>query len=134
MTDLFTELLAGELSQVEDINLSYCDLSSVEPALLQAVLSLSHCNLRDCDLSSEQLTLLLSAMLEEPDLRLKTLDINHNSSISTVEPGLIQALVRLEEFNLGDCRLTTEQLIVLFRSIQESADLKLKSLHITRYA
>ena len=129
---LFRALLAGQFSQLVEVYFSSNDLRYVEPDLFRAVASVQVCQLPDCRLTKKQLSAIFSALQNTADLKLRTLDIS-GVDLSSLDPELLQSVVRLDCCCLEDTHLTPQQVFVIFKSLQETPaqDLKLKVLQIS---
>ena len=89
---------------------------------------LQKCELRFCSLRTDQLNGLVTYIRSAENLQLKHLGLSENN-LSEVSSGLLaDAVVRLEECDLDDCNLTTNQLNGLFTSIRKAKNLQLKDL------
>ena len=74
---------------------------TVPSELFLSLLKLEDCNLDQCNLNSEQITVMFRAILGRTDLNLKTLNMHGNrSNIYSLEPGLFKAVVNINNIIL----------------------------------
>ena len=129
---LFRALLAGQYDQLVRIFITFTDLRPLEAALFRVVGRIQVCDLSDCRLTESQLSVIFSTIRDKRDLRLTDLDIS-GVNISSLDPGLLQSMVRLNSCNLQSTRPTLQQVSAIFKALQETPDqdLKLKVLNIS---
>merc|ERR1719203_633460 len=110
-------------------NLYDNDLSGVEPeALARGLMQLEEVNLSWTKLSTEQITRILTNIAQE-DTKLKKLNLDINDLSGVEAEDLARATIQLEEVNLSDTKLRTEQITsILTKNAQE--DTKLKKLDL----
>ena len=105
---------------LRSLTLSKNTLSLVKPGLLSFIVaSMEEVNMEDVFLTSEQVVTLFLT-LSAPDCLLRRFKIGVNN-LSSVEPGrLARALVRLENVDLQDTKLTSSQAQTLLASLANS--------------
>ena len=123
---VFSDL--SENSQLKSLDISFNDLSSVEPGLLAvAIKRLETLNVQSGRLTTKQTESMFAAISE--DSQLKSLNITSNDLYS-VKPGLLARAVNiLETLNMRYIGLTMQQTDSIFAAITE--DSQLKSLDIS---
>ena len=129
-TEQIETILAAisEDSRLKSLDISWNNLSSVKPGLLTgAVKVLETLNVEGAQLTTQQLETILTAIIE--DSQLKYLFISWNN-LSSVEPGLLTGAVKvLEILTVRYGQLTTKQLETILAAIGK--DSKLNSLDIS---
>ena len=98
LAQLFSTLVAGDLSQLQKITFDSCDFSSISPELFsQSVIRLEECDLRGSDLSTIQIRAILDKIIQTKELKLQKLSIP-SEKLSDI-PGeiIMKATVKLEE-------------------------------------
>ena len=118
--------IAGS-SKLRRVNLELNNLSSVDPTLLaKAVCNLEEVNLGSTCLTDEQLVEICST-LKEGKARVKKLGLWRNNVSNVDNELLARALLQVSEVDLTATRLTEEQAMALFASLQNPKKLtKLK--------
>ena len=107
--------------QLVKIGVWSTNLTAVDPALFQAVGRLQICHLDNCSLTDDQKATIFSDIQDREDLRLRDLNIwGRWVDMSSLEPGLLRSVVRLESCRLGYTRLTLQQVSTIFTAIQAS--------------
>jgi len=131
VTALFQKM--SQNCPLKTLNLSLIKLSSVEPELLAiAVNRLEDVNLKFTNLSTEQMTSILSHVQE--DTKLKKLQLGENN-LSSVESELLATAVnRLEDVDLRFSELSTEQMTSILSHVQEHTKLKKLCLRGNKHA
>jgi len=130
-TDLSTEQMTSILSHVKEdtkiqvLGLGGNDLSSVESGLISTAFTrLVEVDLRLTKLSTDQMTSILSHVMD--DTKLKNV-VLYGNDLSSVEPGLLATAVnRLEDVDLRFTELSTEQMNNILSHVK--GDTKLKEL------
>ena len=114
------------------ISVTSSDLKYVEPDLFRVVGTLQDCHLSGCTMTRHQLSTIFSTLRDTADLKLRNLDLSV-VNLSSLEPGLLQSVIRLESCCLEESPLTAQQVSVIFRSLQETPvqDLKLRVLELS---
>ena len=117
---LLTALQAGQFSQLVRISIRSTDLRYVEPDLFRVVATLQDCDLASCLLREKQLSTIFSILRYSEDLKLRTHDIS-GVNLSSLEPGLLQAVVRLDSICLEETQLTSQQEDAILKSVEETS-------------
>ena len=118
--------------RLKHLDLSHNNLSKLPPSTLaEAALKLEAVSLSQTKLRPEQITELFSRLRDGPDCRLKILNISNNRLSSLPSGTLSQVICGLEETNLANTRLNTEQVTAIFRELLTIVPLKLKKLNIS---
>ena len=123
---IMTAILA-EGRRVKKLNISWNNLSTVDPNLLARVLTgLQEVKMFMAELTVTQMEAILTAICAE-DCLVKKLDISY-TNLSSVDPGLLaRAVNRLEEVKMSVTYLTTSQVeAVLRQSLVQTSLRKLK--------
>jgi len=125
---LFTAM--SENSQLKVLHLSDNNLASVDPELLARVVArLEDVNLKNTNLTNEQIQALFTALSQKSQL--KTLDLVSNN-LSSLEPALFASVVTsFKEVNLTYTSITNDQVKELFTAMCQNS--QLKKLHL-RYS
>ena len=110
-------------SKLKVLNIGNNDLMSVETdTLAKTVNKVEECNLYSCKMSVHQLEAIFKLLNE--DCKLKILNMS-GVTLSLVEVDVIsKAIANLEEVDLRDTDLTTEQLEAIFMEIKSRRKLK----------
>ena len=126
LTGIFSSLSDNEGHKLRDLNLRTNDLSSVPTETLVAGISgLEKVNLAknvffgDTVLTTEQLTGIFSRLSVSEDQKLKTLTLECNKLSSVPTETLVAGISCLEEVNLKNTYLTTEQLEEIYRMVAD---------------
>jgi len=114
-------------SKLRKLNLSYTNLSLVEPGLLsQAVTRLGEVDLSFTDLTPPQAEALFGAL--STTSQLKVLKIS-GSNLSTVDPDMMAlAVSKLIEANINNTQLIPQQVEAIFAALETPS--QLKTLHL----
>ena len=122
---IFTALIAG--TRLRRVIFSFTCLSWVKPGLLaRALVSLEEVGLGSCQMTSQQVSAILTAIQE--DTRLRKLDLSNNI-VELIQPGLLARAVNLlEVVDISNVRTSQSQIRALFTSIAGAT--KLKTLKI----
>ena len=128
---VFTGVLERRPLTLRTLKLSLTDLSSVPPLVLtKALVKLEEVLLSSNQLSREQVVFLFNEMLTSTELRLRKLKL-HNIDLSPIAPeDLSAALLRLENVDLSDTKLTEPQVQALLFHTAQTPELKLRSLRL----
>ena len=127
---IFSAIQESENLKLRHLNISWNNLSSLQPPLFRSVLSLASCHLGDTRLTPQQVSNIFTAIQETEDLKLQDLNIS-GVNVSSLEPGLLRSVVRLASCDLSYTRLTPQQVSTIFMAIEETKDVKLRSLNIS---
>ena len=101
----------------------------LDPELLsQAVVRLQECRLDDIELSRTQMDSVFSAIQESEDMKLKILHLG-NTDYSEVPPEILaSALVKLEDTNILQRRLSPNQVECLFNKMANSEIMNIRNI------
>ena len=98
LSTVFSALQNTGDHRLRTLHISGVNLSSLNPDLLQAVVRLDTCCLEDTHLTSQQVSVIFKSLQDTPvqDLQLRVLKMNQINDLSTLNPGMIQSVVKLE--------------------------------------
>ena len=117
-------------SSLCSLDLSACNLSTIEPSLLASGLSsLTETTLHGCSLTNLQASALLSSL--EPSSKLRQLDLSRNDLSSVPPTLLVSTACHLSSLQLEGASLTPDQVEALLSSIARGAGLQSLSLSDT---
>ena len=106
----------GQDLQLKVLNISNVDVSSLRHGLIQSVVKLESLTMRNLlDSVSDTDTALFKAILETPELKLRTLDLGGNCFVGVPRKILVGAVARLEKVNLSRTHLSPSQLCGIFK-------------------
>ena len=113
-----------ESSQLNSLNITGINLSSVEPEMLASIVNkMEKVNLWYSKLTTQQVTVLCQVMKENSQLNLGW------NNLSSVEPELhASGLSKWENLNVWNTKLTTEQVIALCKMLKMNNPLKCLNL------
>ena len=116
-----------ESSQLNSLNITGINLSSVEPEMLASIVNkMEKVNLWYSKLTTQQVTVLCQVMKENSQL--KSLHLGWNN-LSSVEPELLASgLSKCENLNVWNTKLTTEQVTALYKVLKMNNPLKCLNL------
>ena len=97
------------------LNISSVGVSSLRPGLIQSVVRLESLTMRNLLDSIYTDTELFKAILETPELKLRTLDLGWNCFVGVPRQILVGAVARLEKVNLSSTELSPSQLCEIFK-------------------
>ena len=130
---VFTRLSVVDDQKLKTLNLYKNNLSSVPTQILVAGISEVEEVKLAIRLTTEQFTGIFTRLSVLEVLKLKTLDLSFNDLSIVPTETLVAGISGLEKVNLAGTRLTTEQLIGIFRGLSVLEDHKLKTLELNSY-
>ena len=120
LNTMFSSILDGE-NELRELDLSSNDLCEVPAELLsQAIIRLKVCYLENCNLTSFQLKAIVHVIETEEEMKCRMLDLSENDMSEVPKDKLAGAIVRLEEVFLYSAFLSPTQLENLFIKIQNT--------------
>ena len=136
---LFRTISQGHKIRIRRLDLTFNDLSEVDPCVLAS--SLRRCESVDVDdeaITTEQIKAIFKGLVRSSDIggcssfNLKKLDIR-NYDLSGLTPDMIgAALVKFEEVNISDTHLTPHHLAAVFQTITTSPIVRLVRLDCSK--
>ena len=129
--DVFTRVADSEDLALRSLSINFSDLTSVPgPVLARALVRLRSVNLWLCRLTTDQVTTVLTTILQTNNLRLQSLTLNP-SDLSSVSARLLSsAVLRLEEVNMSYTDLSSHHLSQICEDILAAKQLRLRSLQL----
>ena len=130
VSTIFRAIQETEELKLRDLNISWTNVSSLEPRLFSSVVRLASCHLADTRLTQQQVSTIFTAIQENKDLELQDLNIS-GANVSSLQPSLFRSVVRLASCNLSSTRLSRQQISTIFTAIEKTKDVKLRVLNIS---
>ena len=146
LTNILSSIAKSTNLKLKHLDLSDNNLSKLSPAALaEAATKLEKLSVSRTKLNPEQITGIFSRLRKQPDSKLKSLNISNNR-LSAPPPGfrnnslsvsalparmLTRGLCNLEEANLANTRLNTQQVTAIFNDLLNIVPLQLKSFNLS---
>lgn len=93
-----------------------------EQDLMKTIIKMQEVNLAETQLSTRQVEIILEGIIEQENVRLRSIDFSGNKLADVNEKKLAKCVLKIETVSLRYCRLTDKQVKCICEEILDSED------------